>query len=702
MIRNVHVIFKTHLDIGFTDLAENVIDQYVNLYIPKAITLAEELDAAGGSERFLWTTGSWLISHYLKVATIEKREKMVQAIKNCHIAWHGLPFTTHTELLNPELLEYSLSISEKLDEKFNRSTITAKMTDVPGHTISMVPYLAQHGIEYLHLGVNPASKVPNVPKLFLWRADCGSEVIVNYAGNYGEVVQVDGLEDALVFAHTGDNCGPSSPDDIRKQFEDLAKRFPGAKIQASTMDAFARKLLKVKDKLPVVTEEIGDTWIHGVGTDPYKLASYRECIRLRSRWICEGKLVQGTEEYEKVSENLALIAEHTWGMDLKKYLPDFTNYSKPDFVKARTKSSFDNNMILDKYGYIGAFAMDEMDENSKELFCKKEKNYSYKLFERSWSEQREYVNKAMAALEEEKQSELEKALVSIKEGPKKLDDSEALNIREKYQLGNFEVSFDCNGSINLLRDSKGKLWADNQHVLGLFSYETFGPENYHHWFKHYMSNLKQTHPWADSDFGKPGFEYSEPTPEHHLYEPGVQSLQLIRGSEEDLVQVNMVIPEFAIHHYGAPEKVVIEYSFSKLNDDIKVVLYWENKEANRLPEASWFSFNPIVDNSNQWRLHKLGSYVSPLNVVKDGNRNLHAVDKGVLYKGTEGKIEMDTLDAALICPGERKLLRFDNNFAPLDGGMHFNLHNNIWGTNFPMWYGDDAKFRFHLSFEGYL
>ena len=31
------------------------------------------------------------------------------------------------------------------------------------------------------------------------------------------------------------------------------------------------------------------------------------------------------------------------------------------------------------------------------------------------------------------------------------------------------------------------------------------------------------------------------------------------------------------------------------------------------------------------------------------------------------------------------------------GGMHFNLHNNLWGTAFPQWYADDASFRFALQ-----
>ena len=59
---------------------------------------------------------------------------------------------------------------------------------------------------------------------------------------------------------------------------------------------------------------------------------------------------------------------------------------------------------------------------------------------------------------------------------------------------------------------------------------------------------------------------------------------------------------------------------------------------------------------------------------------------------------IDTPDAPLIAPGEPALLNFTNRFASLRGGVHVNLYNNVWGTNFPMWYEDDARFRFTLSF----
>ncbi|MFQ9872918.1 MAG: hypothetical protein ACLRVT_08010 [Oscillospiraceae bacterium] len=43
-IKKVHVVFKTHLDIGFTDLAQNVLDRYVNEHIPHAVELAFQMN----------------------------------------------------------------------------------------------------------------------------------------------------------------------------------------------------------------------------------------------------------------------------------------------------------------------------------------------------------------------------------------------------------------------------------------------------------------------------------------------------------------------------------------------------------------------------------------------------------------------------------------------------------------------------------
>ena len=57
-IQTVHLIFKTHLDIGYTDYSANVVNQYFTDFIPRALQTAREMRERGGPEHFRWTTGS--------------------------------------------------------------------------------------------------------------------------------------------------------------------------------------------------------------------------------------------------------------------------------------------------------------------------------------------------------------------------------------------------------------------------------------------------------------------------------------------------------------------------------------------------------------------------------------------------------------------------------------------------------------------
>ena len=148
MEKEILLIFKTHLDVGFTDYSKKIVDNYLNIFIPNAIKVGYELKDT--KTPFIWTTGSWLIWKALK----QDDGTVAKAIEDGIISWHGLPFTTHTELMNKALFEYGVSISEQLDKRFGRKTIAAKMTDVPGHTLGMVPILQKHRIEFLHIGVN--------------------------------------------------------------------------------------------------------------------------------------------------------------------------------------------------------------------------------------------------------------------------------------------------------------------------------------------------------------------------------------------------------------------------------------------------------------------------------------------------------------------------------------------------------------------
>lgn len=332
-MKKVFVVSKTHLDLGFTDYARVIWDKYIHTFIPEAVALAQSVNKPD-KKNFVWTTGSWILKEALNHSSAGEKEKLVNAIKNGDIAPHALPFTTHTELLDYDTLDYGLSIVDEIDKLRGRKTVAAKMTDVPGHTKGIVKLLAQHGIKLLHIGVNGASAIPEVPECFLWKSG-EYEVIVIYSGDYGGAFKSDFMDEVLYFDHTLDNHGAPSPQKIINKLEKIQTQFPDYEVTAATMDDFADIIWEYKDKLPVFEDEIGDTWIHGSASDPYKSAALRELIRLKNNWLCDGSMSRESEEYKGFADALLCIAEHTCGMDTKKHFADYEHYLKTDFQKAR-------------------------------------------------------------------------------------------------------------------------------------------------------------------------------------------------------------------------------------------------------------------------------------------------------------------------------------------------------------------------------
>lgn len=701
--KHIHVVFKTHLDIGYTDLAQHVVDRYMNEFFPKAIEAAEYFAEHPEQGSFIWTTGSWLVHYMLKHGNEDQKNKAAEAICKGYLAWHGLPFTTYTELYDRQLLEHGIGISQDLDRRFGKHTIASKMTDVPGHTRSMITQMAQAGIKYLHIGVNPTSHVPHVPELFLWRNQDGAEIVVQYSQDYGNSLEIDGLDDLMVFAHTHDNHGPSSVEQIQEQFAQLRETYPDAVIEASTMDRFAEKVWAIRGRLPVVDEEIGDSWIHGGSSDPYKLAAYRELLRLKNQWLQEGKLTTKDQEYKDFCDELIMVTEHTWGVDVKRYLADYAHYDKESFTRARKQDKTDVSQNPMWYRIIEENSQIELREMFGEEAEAKMNARSYSLMEKSWQEQRNYLTQALAALSPERRNEAESALSALKPHPR-YPSAEASTVErgQAYELGRFKVVFSDDGSIIGLEDARGRQWAGVQNPIGLFSYETYSYEDYMRWYREYLVLWHQSHLWAMGDFGKPGMDLAKQWAKHQTFHPELISLTQHQAEDKDIVIANLKMPVEAAEQQGAPRKLVIEYEFSHTADTVECRFIWLDKDAHRMPEATWITFNPVVNNPNLWKLDKLGQLVSPLEVVMGGNRNMHAVNEGMYYRGADGEVSIETLDAANVCPGERRLLQFDLSFALLSGGMHVNLHNNVWGTNFPAWYEEDALFRFKLHFKSNL
>ena len=58
MMKKIILVFKTHFDIGFTDLAENVIEQYVGSMLRQVLETCRATEDMG-KLKYVWTMPSW-------------------------------------------------------------------------------------------------------------------------------------------------------------------------------------------------------------------------------------------------------------------------------------------------------------------------------------------------------------------------------------------------------------------------------------------------------------------------------------------------------------------------------------------------------------------------------------------------------------------------------------------------------------------
>ncbi len=668
-MKKVIVVSKTHLDLGFTDYAENIRRKYIDTFIPEAIDLAEKVNI-DGKKHFIWTTGSWIIKEALNDERC--KDKLTKALRDGNIAPHAMPFTTHTELLDVDSLDFGLSIVDSLDEIRGRKTVAAKMTDVPGHTKGLVTLLANHGIKLLHIGVNGASALVDVPPCFLWK-NGNSEVVVIYSGAYGGAFESDLIEEILYFDHTLDNHGAPSPEKVLAHFDEIQNQYPGYEITAGTIDDFADVIWEVREKLPVFEGEMGDSWIHGAGTDPYKSACLRTLINLKNQWLDDGSLVRESDEYKNFTDAILCIAEHTCGMDSKTYFSDYGHYLKKDFIKARKadKVSF-RHLLSDLPQSILPLIS---------LYDGRRKRGYYSVIEKSWAEQRGYIDMALSALGSEHRETAEKELSTLM--PENPVDFNANGIKTA-EYGDWSLEINEKGGIGCLTYKGEKIITNNQEPLAC--YRSFSNKDYDFWLNNYSRDLHETAVWALGDFARPNLKIFE-----GKYPAGLFSYRTEKiYAQDNQITVNLFCDRKLCNDLGAPRLIQVIYTLSDKGLDIDVS--WFDKDANRLTEAIYLNFFPSADSVE---LTKLGCQVKPEEVTRNGSRNLHAVQK-VCF----GNCEIINVHSPLVSFGRGKILEFDNKLESVrKDGISFVLQNNVWGTNFPLWYEDNARFLFKIRIK---
>jgi hypothetical protein len=707
-VEKVYVLWKCHLDIGYTNTEHGVIRTYFDEFLPRAIDTAQALRASGGEQSYVWTMGTWMIYEYLEQASTESRKRMERAIIAGDIAWHAIPLSWNSEMLDRSLIVSSLGLSAALDRRFGKKTIAGKLTDVPCHTRGLIGPLAEAGVRFLDIGNNPKCKAPDVPYftlqpglplpqelqesvrrdnamllsrmvkagmkesdaedgpkeypfpyLFNWRDPQGAELMVLYHPlGYGSTVAIPGTRVAVSIQVRQDNSGPHTLDEINAVYASLHALYPEAQIVSTNLSAIASALEPVRSQLPVVTKELGDTWIYGVGADPCKVARYRELCRMRREWLAKGTFKCGDALDLAFASRLILAVDHNWGLSVGRFLRHPEIYSPKELATARLSLP------------------------------------EFKKMDACWVEKRADIDNAVAALPDEFRKEAVTRLHSLAPNPPHRSGLAPFAPGVEVEGTHLVLSLDpATGSINRLKDRKtGREWASTQHQLACFRYQTYSAEDFGRFTRAFNSRT------AGYDFSKPGMD--KYAVQSRTWLPIVQEMLIGEDVNEHRIvsELRMPTPDAASADLvGWPERLTMEIRLPKTEPVVHIAIQCFNKPANRLAEAMWLSFSPEAPDEQGWLLDKVDRPISPHDVIAHGGLHLHAVTRNVTYRDPRGSFTLETLDAPLVSPGQRGLLIFDDNRPDMHEGVHVNLFNNLWGTAFPQWYSDDMQFRFTIA-----
>jgi hypothetical protein len=516
---------------------------------------------------------------------------------------------------------------------------------------------------------------------------------VDTPGDRNEVcVRVDAAGVALCYAWRIDNSGPHSYEESEKIFEAFRKLFPEASeiVASDGMDDFVQDVLPFKSSLPIISAEIGDTWIMGASADPLKVGLFRAAQRVYSRCAQENsclKLANNDVQTLKTFERLLIVAgEHTWGWN-----GDPLQYK-----------SWENSQLQKSLKHDEDFQSAVM----------------------GWIEQRSILRNAVAALDQT--STLAKQILAAWhdiEGANgnrpdldmdgRLDDA-VTELQSVSTCGKFQVGFGIDGSIVHLVKGE-KVLADENHRIGRIHYQGMDSSFFRLYVKQYIAGISAIWPELTAE---------------GLYKPGLKSpaissnLTLLRVQADNISQIVLYLGvenKSAHIERGAPEKFVVNITCR--DDKINYDLRWFNKTATHIPETIWLSHFPmsledlesksVAESSGRVTLDKLGSSIDPTDVDLgcDGMKHLtcgvhlHAVgDDGVTAFSRDGSMmKFVSLDTALVSIGVASPVPTPLVTPRVTAGVHFALVGNIWNTNYPVWYpfvnGTDNSHKFRFIFE---
>jgi len=724
-LKEVVVVFKTHYDIGYTDLASKVIDYYRTRMIDKALDVCDKSQGLPPEQRFVWTIPGWPMAKILADPQMPaRRDRVMNALKQGWFVTHAMPYTLHTESLEVEELVRGLGFASNVARGADLPLpLDAKMTDVPSHSWVIPTLLKQAGVKFMHIGCNGASASPELPRLFWWEGPDGSRVLTMYSGEYGS-----GLNPPkdwpyvtwLALIHSGDNQGPPTPESVTDLLKKAQQELPGVKVRMGRLQDFADAVLAEGKEIPVVCADLPDTWIHGVMSMPVEsgiarrvrptIGTLEVLDTLLGLWgaVKPAEPLRMAEAYE----HSMMFGEHTWGYDVKRFDPRV--YGK-EWEQRRAQGDYKplEQSWVEKGGHVYAMeqlvmpalearmealaqavdldnqrivvfnplpwpcdgvvkvsgihkvkrSLNDLAQNGRVAFDHDGDSVSFIARDVPPTGYRTYA--------------FEKAW-KTKKTPDLAVDKAAHRLSNEF----FQVEVDpkrgCIASLVELKTGRELVDSNGEYGLGQYLYERFSKQNSDAYLRDYPKTQAS---WVEGDFGKPGLPPADEAPYRALTH-GDWTVDMECGKTSVCVRMHAKASE------ALPQDITLTITLYSGMPYLDIEWTIQDKSADPWPEAGWLCF-PLGVSKPRFELGRLGGIVNPVkDIVRGANHDMYCLNSGMAVFGEGGEgIGLCPLDSPLVSLGRPGLFRYSKEYLPSNATVFVNLYNNQWGTNFQQWTG---------------
>lgn len=709
-LEEIVLVFKTHFDIGYTDMASAVVERYRTSMIDSALDVVDDSRDLPEEQQFVWTIPGWPMAKILEDwegQTPGRKQRVMKAFREGRFVVHGLPFTTHTETLSEEDLVRGLSYSAELSRAAGLELPQdAKMTDVPCHSWIVPTLLAHAGIRFLHIGTNSGSSDPKVPLLHFREGPDGSRVLTMHINGYGTGALPPEdwpYKTWLGLIHTGDNHGPPRPEEVRKLLGEIREKLPDVKVRIGRLSDFADAILEKEDlvSIPVVRGDTPDTWIHGPMCDPQgRIAARRAQVELPAAeslstmlevWgvgaSCSPKPAEPWETIARAYEQSLLYGEHTWGASFgwveyaMSYAPDW--HENLDDRHARMVASWDEH---------SAYAKEALSLSSsllEEQLSRLSQSIDSDRYRAAVYNPLPWKRGGVAVIDGDMKIVRDippMGYRTLNFGELERAGGEAFHIlkndrNDRHVLENdfFRLTYDLAGRVISLVDKRmsRELIREDSEGFGNFLYERFSADQCDRFMKDYCLVYPR---WVTTQFTKPDLPRDVP---YHAVRPGTVvsvSEPQWAGECHSVRFVYDASPELPCQKLEYEIRLYDEFPW------IDVSLSIEGKRPDTWPEAGWMCLPLNIEKPN-FRLSRLGGIIDPTkDIIPGSNRHLLWLHHGMAVFGDDGYgVGICPIDAPLVSLGEPGCWKFSWDYVPENADVFVNLFNNQWNTNFRLW-----------------